>query len=68
VNPDQIEKLMRANKVGADDVAGRALAACDKDEMFCFPHREAKVLQALKRISPDLIRMLFPKLEKLARG
>ncbi len=68
VNPDQIEKLMRANKVGADDVADRALAACDKDEMFCFPHREAKVLQALKRISPDLIRMLFPKLEKLARG
>ncbi|NUO52288.1 MAG: SDR family NAD(P)-dependent oxidoreductase [Polyangiaceae bacterium] len=68
VSPDAIEKLMRANKVGADDVAAIALRACDKNEVFCFPHKEAKMLQALKRVSPGLIRSLFPTLEKLARG
>jgi NAD(P)-dependent dehydrogenase (short-subunit alcohol dehydrogenase family) len=64
---DQIDKLMKQNKVTADDVAARALRACDKNELFCFPHTEAKVLQGLKRLSPTAIGKLFPMMEKLIR-
>lgn len=64
---DQIDKVMKQNKVNADEVAARALKACDKDEVFCFPHTEAKVLQGLKRFSPGAIRKLFPLAEKLMR-
>jgi NAD(P)-dependent dehydrogenase (short-subunit alcohol dehydrogenase family) len=65
---EQIDKLMKQNKVSADGVAERALRACDKDEVFCYPHVEAKVLQGLKRVSPAVIRKLFPMFEKLARS
>jgi NAD(P)-dependent dehydrogenase (short-subunit alcohol dehydrogenase family) len=68
VDPDVIERLMQKTKGQADDVAEAALRACEKGKLFCFPHREAKVLQAAKRIAPDAFRALMPRLEKLARG
>lgn len=51
--PDFIEKLMAKNPIQSDDVAELALAGCEADELYVFPHREAKVIQAIKRLAPS---------------
>jgi NAD(P)-dependent dehydrogenase (short-subunit alcohol dehydrogenase family) len=59
--PDSIEKVMRRTPVQADEVARRALRACEKDRLYAFPHREAKAIAALKRTAPEtFLRRLSP--------
>jgi short-subunit dehydrogenase len=67
VNADFVEKLMAKTPVQADSVAARALAACERDELYCFPHREAQVLALLKRSIPEtFVKKLGPR--AAARG
>lgn len=53
VRPDSIERLMKRTPVQASDVARLALEACDRDQLYVFPHREAKGIAALKRFLPE---------------
>jgi short-subunit dehydrogenase len=53
VSPDFIEKIMKKTAVQADEVAKRALRACEKGQLYVFPHREAKGIAALKRFLPE---------------
>jgi NAD(P)-dependent dehydrogenase (short-subunit alcohol dehydrogenase family) len=65
VSPSQIEKIMGRTKVQAAEVAERALKACNRGELYCFPHTEAKVIAALKRSAPEtLLKQLAPRLAK----
>jgi NAD(P)-dependent dehydrogenase (short-subunit alcohol dehydrogenase family) len=50
----KIEKLMEQTRVQASDVAERAIVACDKGELYAFPHAQAKVIAAAKRSMPSL--------------
>ena len=67
ISAKQLGSLMKKSKVQADEVARRALQACDRNELYCFPHTEAKVLQLLKRLSPRAVPVLLPRLEQLAK-
>jgi short-subunit dehydrogenase len=53
VSPDFIEKIMQKSPVQASEVAKRALRACEKGQLYVFPHREAKGIAALKRLMPE---------------
>jgi len=58
----QIERLMEKTKVQSDDVAELALKAAEKDRFYCFPHVEAKVMQAVRRAAPNFLRdVVIPK-------
>ena len=64
--PHTIEKLMTKSPVQASEVAELALVACKRDELHCLPHREAKAMSAIKRLSPTLLYdVLMPRVEKL---
>jgi short-subunit dehydrogenase len=67
VSPETVERLMRKTPVQADEVARRALAACDRGSLYVFPHREAKAIAALKRALPEtFLRTLGPAAAKRA--
>ncbi len=58
---DFAEKLMERSAVQARGVASQALGACEKDELYVFPHKEAKLIAALKRSAPEtMIKKLGP--------
>jgi NAD(P)-dependent dehydrogenase (short-subunit alcohol dehydrogenase family) len=67
VTTEGVERLMDKSKLTADDVAELALEACDAGKVQCFPHLESKVLQAVKRASPALLRKLAGTMAKLAK-
>jgi short-subunit dehydrogenase len=52
-SPEAIEELMKKTPVQAKEVAKRALAACERGQLYVFPHREAKGIVALKRLLPE---------------
>ena len=65
VSPSQIEKIMGRTKVQASEVAERAFRACNRGDLYCFPHTEAKVIAALKRSAPEtMLKRLAPRLAK----
>jgi short-subunit dehydrogenase len=65
VSPGQIEKIMGRTKVQASEVAERALVACNRGDLYCFPHTEAKVIAALKRSAPEtMLKRLAPRFAK----
>jgi short-subunit dehydrogenase len=65
VTAHTIERIMSKTSVQADEVARRALAACDRGSLYVFPHREAKAIAALKRALPEtLLRRLGPAVAK----
>lgn len=65
---DAINKLMSKTPVQAHEVAELALSACDKGALYAFPHREAKVISAIKRAAPEtLLRRLAPYITKKMR-
>lgn len=67
VSAASIEKLMKKTPVQASDVARLALRACDKGELYVFPHREAKVIAALKRWVPEtMLKKIGPRAAKAA--
>ncbi len=70
VGVDKIHKLMEKNPIQAPDVADIALRACERDKLYCFPHKEAKVIAALKRVGPEtFFTKLAPQMAKLvSRG
>lgn len=69
MNVTGIEKLMSRNKVQADEVAERALVACDKETLYAFPHKEAKTIAFLKRSAPETLhRTISPWLAKRVDG
>jgi short-subunit dehydrogenase len=62
---DGIQKLMSRNPVQANEVAERALLACDREALYAFPHKEAKTIALLKRGLPENFhRRLSPWLAK----
>ncbi len=67
VSTEVIDRAMKKTKEQAADVAKIALAACDRGDLFCFPHKEAKVMQGLKRLSPSHLPKLYPMMERLLR-
>lgn len=65
----KVESVMDKSKLSADDVAALALRACEKGDFYCFPHVESKVLQAVKRAAPGLLRSkIIPRVQKLMQG
>ncbi len=67
VQPESIERLMKRTPVQANDVARLALEACERDQLYVFPHREAKGIAALKRLVPEtFLRRLSPMVAKRA--
>lgn len=48
-----VEAMMKKSKVQAPQVAERALAACDKRQLYCLPMRDTQVAWALLRLSPE---------------
>ena len=69
VSRSQVETYMKKTAVQADEVARRALAACERDTLYVFPHREAKVIATMKRALPaTLVSKVGPFLTKRARA
>ena len=69
VTPDAVEAIMKKTPVQADEVAKRALAGCDRGSLYVFPHREARVIAAVKRAAPEtFLTRLGPAVAKRARG
>ncbi len=67
VSPDAIEHIMKKTPVQADDVAKLALRACDRGQLYVFPHREAKAIAALKRLLPvTFLTKIGPRAAKAA--
>jgi short-subunit dehydrogenase len=67
VTPDAVERIMKKTPVQAEEVAKRALAACERGSLYIFPHREAKAIAALKRAMPEtLLRKVGPAAAKRA--
>lgn len=63
-----VEKIMARTDVQARGVAAHALRACEKDELYAFPHKEAKLIAALKRSAPEtMIKKLGPWLAKKSK-
>ncbi len=56
-----IETIMAKSKVQADDVASIAISACERNELYVFPHAESKVIAAMKRAVPEtMLKRLAP--------
>jgi NAD(P)-dependent dehydrogenase (short-subunit alcohol dehydrogenase family) len=67
VSPDAIEKIMKRTSVQASEVARRALRACEKGDLYVFPHREARAIAALKRLVPEtFLTRIGPRAAKAA--
>jgi short-subunit dehydrogenase len=67
VDPAIVERVMAKTPVQADEVARRALAACERGRLYAFPHREAKAIAAFKRAAPEVfLRKLGPAVAKRA--
>lgn len=65
VGTDAVERIMEKTAVQADEVARRALAACERGQLYVFPHKEAKALAALKRVLPEtMLRRIGPAVAK----
>jgi len=65
VSANQIEKIMGRTKVQASEVAQIALTACNRGDLYCFPHREAKAIAFLKRSMPEtMAKRLNPRLAR----
>ncbi|HEX8791258.1 MAG TPA: SDR family NAD(P)-dependent oxidoreductase [Polyangiaceae bacterium] len=65
VGTDAVERIMEKTAVQADEVARRALAACERGQLYVFPHKEAKALVALKRVLPEtMLRKIGPAVAK----
>jgi len=65
IGTDAIEKLMSKTSVQAEEVAEKALQACDRNELYAFPHKEAKTIAFLKRSAPEtLLKKLAPWLSQ----
>lgn len=61
VAPETVEDVMKKTSVQAEGVAKRALAACERGDLYIFPHREAKAIAAIKRTLPEtFLRKLGP--------
>jgi short-subunit dehydrogenase len=68
VTPATIEKIMKRTPVQASEVARIALKACERGQLYVFPHKEAKAIAALKRFVPEtFLRKLGPRVSKVAR-
>ena len=58
---------MKKTPVQASEVAKAALGACDRGQLYVFPHREAKVIATLKRFMPEtMLRKIGPRAAKAA--
>ncbi|HEY3817722.1 MAG TPA: SDR family NAD(P)-dependent oxidoreductase [Polyangiaceae bacterium] len=67
VSPQLVEDMMKKTSVQAEGVARRALAGCEKDRLYVFPHREAKAIAAIKRALPEtMLRRVGPAVAKRA--
>lgn len=65
VGLEGIQKLMSRTPVQADDVAERAILACDSGDLYAFPHREARTIAFMKRSVPETLhKHLSPWLAK----
>jgi len=68
------ERLMKNSKIQAPDVAQLALAACDKDQLYCVPMMDGKLARGLKGLAPEtfyrrIMPTMFAAMRKLqARG
>jgi short-subunit dehydrogenase len=61
VDTDAVDRIMEKSAIQADEVARRALAACERGHLYAFPHREAKAIAALKRALPEtMMRRIGP--------
>lgn len=59
---EMMEKLMRSSKLQADDVAERALAAVEANQLYCVPMDDGRALWRLKRLAPGALpHVLGPK-------
>lgn len=66
VATDAVERIMQKTAVQADEVARRALTACERGSLYVFPHKEAKALAALKRALPEtMLRRIGPAVARL---
>lgn len=50
-----IEKIMAKTPVQAEQVAEKAISACEKNTLYVFPHTEAKTINWLKRSVPEAL-------------
>jgi len=67
VSPEAVEKIMKRTPVQAADVAKLALRACDRGQLYVFPHREAKAIATLKRLLPEtMLKRIGPRAAKVA--
>ena len=67
VSPDAIERLMKKTPVQAGEVAKIALRACDKGQLYVFPHKEAKAIATMKRAMPEtFLKKIGPHAAKAA--
>lgn len=65
VATDAVERIMQKTAVQADEVARRALAACERGNLYVFPHKEAKAIATLKRAAPEtMLRRIGPAVAK----
>lgn len=68
VSPETIEGIMKKTTVQASEVARRALAGCDRAQLYVFPHREARAIATFKRLLPEtMLRRLGPMVARRAR-
>jgi len=67
VATETVHRIMEKSAVQADEVARRALAACERGKLYVFPHKEAKALAALKRVLPEtMLKRIGPAAAKRA--
>jgi short-subunit dehydrogenase len=65
VDTELVHRVMEKTAVQADEVARRALAACERGKLYVFPHTEAKAIAALKRWLPEtMLRRIGPAVGK----
>ena len=57
---EAVHRIMEKSAVQADEVARRALAACERGKLYVFPHTEAKAIAALKRLPETMLRRIGP--------
>jgi short-subunit dehydrogenase len=67
VAPDVIERVMKKTPVQANEVARIALRACERGQLYVFPHKEAKGIATLKRLLPQtFLTKIGPRAAKAA--
>ena len=67
VSAESVEKLMKRTPVQAGQVAKLALRACERGQLYVFPHREAKAIATVKRFMPEtLLKKIGPRAAKAA--